>query len=396
MGNTNTAEITPEKAFYGLIGTNNENIEKFRLLLMFCACIKLCGFPTVAGPAVQSICGFAPIAFFILSGMLVLSDPEKRRERLEREIKRTATAFLCIFVFYVLINVLLFLSLDADFLPALKSKRIWFNFLVLNIWPFQMGDAVWYVQSLLYAYIVIYILERLNLLQYDVYIFPVLFIISVLTGEFSGLVHFNFLGYTYLPPNFFTVALPYLLLGGISVRFVSSPLFFNPVIYIIGMIAGVGLTMAEPVVLFRRGAEGYYSQLIGMVVVAVCLCFFVLSNIILQEYRIGLDKSDEAGKEKSQENEEKEELPEPEFLLTRKHTNLIYYLYQPVAMLLGFFMVSFGEDAFETASSYLGLVVFAILFLAIYAGRYFKRRRAIINIIKSQEFEEFEKIEETK
>ena len=347
-------------------GRARPEIEKLRLFLMLCACIQLLGFPTKLGDFVQSLCGFAPIAFFILSGHLVLGQEEGRSERIVRAIKRTALAFALLFAFYTVINLILYHAMGVDILPSLKSKRLWFNFIVLNVWPFGVCDAIWYVQALLYAYIIAYFLDKLKLLKYDWIFFIVLFLFAVVTGELNGIFHFSFFGYTAFPANFLNRALPYLLLGGFFFRKMPRlgevPIRF----YLLGIIAGGVLVFLEPMLLERWGVGGYYGHLIGMAVIAASVCQLVFQNVFLKgAYNIPLTNR---------------------FPLSRGNINVIYYLCQPMGMVLGFWAISYGVSFFDRISGYLGLVTFLIcclisvltaVFFGIIRGKLQRRREQL-------------------
>ena len=334
-----------------IIGTGHPNIERLRLFLMFCACVNMLGFPTKFGGLIRTLCGFAPIAFFILSGILVLGDPENRRQRIARSIKRTALAFVIMLAAYVGINYLVYRSMGADILPMFKIKQVWINFLAFNTWPFNMGDAIWYVQSLLYAYIIIYFLDLLRLIKLDWLLFAALFLFSIATGELNGIFHFSFMGYNAFPHNFINCALPYVLLGGLLARTVSRWTYLHPAFYIGGIALGAGLIVLEPLLLNKFNVPGYYDSLVGMPLIAVSVCLIVLQDVVQRD----INDSGTAALF--------------DFPLMRRNTNMIYYLFQPVAMVLGFLTIKLGEDVFAAASNYLGLITFVILaFIALLSG----------------------------
>ena len=336
-------EAATKKALCRVVGTKHPNIERFRLFLMFCACIKMFGAPTWIGSYLQTICGFAPIAFFVLSGFLVLSDPEKRRKRIARAIGRTALVFVLLVIFYTAVNLWLYFSMGVNVLPALSSKRLWFNFVVLNVWPFEIGDAIWYVQALLYTYIILFFLDLTKLLRFDWLICILLLGFAIATGELNGIVKFSFFGYNAFPSNFLNRALPYVLLGGILARNVHVWTFRFPAVYFVGAVLGVGMIIGEPLLLNRLGVPGYYGHLVGMGVVAVCSVVLLFQDVVQR------DMDD-------YENAEVFEFP-----MSRWNINFIYYLYQPAATLLAFGVVQFGGEFFSTASEYIGLATFAIL-----------------------------------
>ena len=134
-----------------------------RLILMLFICLWAFGSPEPTG-ILNSLSGFAIPAFFVLSG------------------------------YYVPVMILSHTSL-------VFSKRMFFEFFVMNLWPLPIGDNIWFIQAMLYAYILIFIADKLKLLRFYRIALISLFIFMLLTGEFSGVIRFNVLGYPYIPGN---------------------------------------------------------------------------------------------------------------------------------------------------------------------------------------------------
>ena len=163
---------------------NTDDIVEFnctgylRLILMLFVCFWAFDCPEPTG-ILRTISGFAIPAFFVLSGYYVLDNNRlTRAEKTLRKIKRTALCFAFVFLFYLAINVALI------FLYQLKfefTKRILFEFVVLNLWPLPIGDNIWFIQAMLYAYIIIFILDKLKLIRFYKIILVVLILIYKLT-----------------------------------------------------------------------------------------------------------------------------------------------------------------------------------------------------------------------
>ena len=116
-----------------------------RLILMVFVCFWAFGSPEPSG-IVKSLSGFAIPAFFVLSGYYVLDNKrDVRMEKTLRKIKRTALCFAFVFIFYVAINVAFILLKLTAFT---FSKRALFEFVVLNLWPFQIGSNLSLPQSM--------------------------------------------------------------------------------------------------------------------------------------------------------------------------------------------------------------------------------------------------------
>ncbi len=317
------------------------SIKMLRIILMFFMCINLLGFPTAVGGYVQTICGFVPLAFFILSGYLVLRESENRSKRIVRAIKRCAIVFAALAVVYFAINFFYYQALGTNIFSAFASKRLWFNFVVLNVWPFDIGGAIWYVQALLYAYIIIYFLDKWNLLKFDWLIAVVLIVFTVVTGELAGFIRWEFLGYTYVPGNFLTRAMPYVLLGSFIHRKMERLATVWRLWYLCGVFVGIALTVGEILPLGYLDVPGYYGHLIGMGVTAVSVCM-----LAFQDY-----------------------FPEPGFEaildMPRQCINCIYYLCQPVSVGISLLLSAAGKELFAMSVGFMGVITFIVcLFLA--------------------------------
>ena len=329
-------------------------LERLRLILMFFLCIDLLGFPSAIGGFVQTFCGFVPIAFFILSGYLVLRESEHRSERILRAIKRTAIVFGALVIVYFILNLIYYQSLGVNIFSAFKSKRVWFNFVVLNIWPFDIGTAIWYVQALLYAYIIIYFLDKWKLLKYDWLIAGVLILFTIITGELAGIIRWSFLGYNSIAGNFLTRALPYILLGCFMHRKYEKFDKLRRRYYALAILAGVILMALEILGLDLLGVSGYYGHLIGMPVIALSVCM------------LAIKKSGQSGFEKK-------------LGMSRWHINSIYYLCQPVSIGVAVLLSAMDNNSFAQTSGYIGMITFLVCFgiawLIAYIGRKIGRKK---------------------
>lgn len=263
--------------------SENNNVEMIdfnctgylRLLLMLFVCFWAFGCPEPTG-IVRAISGFAIPTFYVISGYYVLDT--KREERMAktlRKIKRTALCFGVVFLFYVVLNVGLMFLTNSTFI---FSKRILFNFVVLNLWPFSIGENIWFIQAMLYAYIVIFILDKLKLMKFYRILLIILFIFMLLTGEFSGIIRFsNPLGYPYIPGNWLTRALPYILLGKLlrdKKKALMNIKFWK---YLIAFVIGGGLAVLELLILIWTGCLRYEGHMIGYAIMAVAVCGLAIS-----------------------------------------------------------------------------------------------------------------------
>ena len=245
-----------------------------RFILMAFVCFWNYGFPEPTG-FLSAISGFAIPAFYILSGYFVLTDDKNdRQKKTERKMKRSVLCFAAMFVFYLIINVIV---CYANNISVTLSRRTIFNFVVLNLWFLPVGSNIWFIQALFYAYIIIYAADWLGLMKHYKPVMVLTFIFMLLTGEFAGVIHFSILGYTYIPGNWLTRALPYLLLGRF-LREKSETLFnIKTWVYVMLLIVGAVLSLGEIILLGRTGFLVYQGHMIGYGIMAFSACGLALT-----------------------------------------------------------------------------------------------------------------------
>lgn len=264
----------------------NQCTQLMKLLMMPFVCFWAFGFPDGRG-IVETISGFVVPAFFVLSGYCILfPGQEMRQKKLKRAIARSAIFFAQLFIVYIGLNVIYFILLGGFNAGALLSKRLWFNFFVLNLWPLPIGDNIWFIQALLYAYIILLIVDKLKLLKFYKVFLIVLFLLMLFTGELAGVIHFNILGYTFIPGGAITRALPYLLLGmflrEIKVKLVTVPLW----VWLILLALGGGAAYGEAYLLSYTGklvSLGHFFGY-GLMAVAVCGLCIAWDNMIMTPF----------------------------------------------------------------------------------------------------------------
>ena len=254
-----------------------------RFILMLFVCFWAFGCPEPSG-IVAALSGFAIPAFYILSGYFVLTDDrEDRLAKTARKIRRSLLCFGFMFLLYVAVNVVVFI---LNHMTVAITKRVIFNFVVLNLWPLPVGDNIWFIQALLYAYIVIFIADKLKLMRFYKIIMILLFIVMLLTGELAGIIHFNILGYPYIPGNWLTRALPYLLLGRFIREHRDTLLNLRKWVYIAMFVIGGGLVILEMFILGRTGLLIYQGHMLGFGIMAFGICCLALSIPIMNGNRV--------------------------------------------------------------------------------------------------------------
>lgn len=241
------------------------SIDLARVLLM--VCIVLANYGTFVPYLNYAgiVLSFASGTLFTLYGYLVLRDDNDLKGNLLHTLKVFAVFFV---IDFILTTGYMYIVYGRPF--AYLTKRGIFNFVVLNYWGANFGAHIWYIQALLYALVILYLLKKFNLLnKLAVPLCILCFVVAFVTGEGAGLVHFSFLKNDYIPGNFLTRALPYMLLGKIfrdhRKKFSKISLLGNLAIFF----GGAVLSVAEFVMLGYYGKLVYYNHLIGFIPMAL-------------------------------------------------------------------------------------------------------------------------------
>ena len=208
---------------------------------------------------------------FTLYGFLVLRDGADLR----KNIKHTAKVFAILFAVYGLITMgYLWFSYGKPFMYF--NKRGIFNFVVLNFWGENICSTIWYVQSTLYALIILWLLRGLKNLDWLFCL--LLFTLAVVIGELAKVVNFSFLGNDYISGNFLTRTIPYMLLGRLIYRFYDRLTQFGVVLPWGLIMLGLVLSVIEHVTLFIYGKLGYTNHFIGFIPIAMGACLVAVMS----------------------------------------------------------------------------------------------------------------------
>lgn len=261
---------------------HSKSADVLKFWLMPFVFFVLFGFPTKYGSYISTLSNFAAPAFFILSGFFILTtDDAVRRKKLKNAIKRYFIFFAVLFAVYTLISIVYLSYIEADWVPEIIRKRTFFNFFVINIWPLPIGASIWFIQSLLYASIILLLADKSNLLKKAFIYIPVFIILVALMlfgGEFSALVGFPYFGYDFIPGGALTRALPYMLIGMFirkhANRILNIRRFFFPLLFITGLF----LAILELNLLSHFSVLRYTGHMIGFGIMAFSVCCFALSK----------------------------------------------------------------------------------------------------------------------
>lgn len=285
--------------------TRHKGLDALKFWLMPFVCFASFGFPALSyGNTIRSLSLFASIAFYILCGFAEAygekewkakpADKKKGKTFYGRLVKRTSITFLvfmgvCLllslayYVFFAVVQGAAFgqaMGLVPQVLSSVLRKRTLFDFFALNIWPeaFPIGATIWFLQALLYARIILWLMERLKLMRYYKALLLITALVMLLFGEFAGVIRFSIHGYTYIPGNFFTRALPYMLLGRYLYekkdKLKKIPSWVLGVLFLLGVAA----TFGELALLNSLGCFVYSGHLIGYGMMALAACGFFLKK----------------------------------------------------------------------------------------------------------------------
>ena len=271
---------TPLKDLYDSGQLYHVGADILRFWLVPFACFAAFGLPDRWGSLIGQFSRFAPLAFYILCGFFWAEGEDVGDEtRPARTLRRTAGRFFLLFAVYLALNIAYYLLLGApagEMATQLLRKRTLFNFVVLCVWPFQMGETIWFIQSLFYVRVGLWLADKLHLMKLYKLVMVLAFAATLLTGELAGVVRFNFLGYSYLPANWLTCALPYVLLGRFvyekQARLLSLPVPAYLALFALGVAAAYG----EFTLLARYGLIAYTGHSVGFGLMALSLCCLFL------------------------------------------------------------------------------------------------------------------------
>ncbi len=255
-----------------------------RLFLMPFVFIALLGIPIpgILGNYIRAISNFAALSFFVYCGFFTLvENPEKRMRKLARGAKRSAWLFLIMLVSYLALNIAYLAYIGGlRFLisPEFLRVRTVFEFLFLNVWQFPVGNSIWFIQSLTYAYLIFLFMEKFNLFKPYIYLplLGVLLVFMLLSGEFAGVVGISYFGYSYIPGGFLTKALPFMLIGMLLRKYVDQLSRIPRFVYIITFVAGILLSVGELLLLATFNKLVYTGNTIGYAVMAISFCCFAI------------------------------------------------------------------------------------------------------------------------
>lgn len=261
---------------------SHSRADVLKLCLMPFMFFVVLGFPGKIGGYISQYCNFVFQTLFILFGFYTLvPDKDQRFEKLKAALKRAFKLFAMMFITFMVLNVIYLAcndSLSYLFSENIIRKRTFFNFLVLNIWQLPVGNSIWFIQSLVYAYIFFIIAEKLKLNKLYLPILLLLIAFALATGELAGFCGFPYYEYSYIPGGAVTRAIPYMLIGMYLRKHIDKIGKIRNYYYLILFPIGLALAVGEIELLNYLGKLVYTGHTIGFGIMALSLCCFTLGK----------------------------------------------------------------------------------------------------------------------
>lgn len=172
-------------------------------------------FPGAFGNAMCSI-GLAGVVFFyLISGYYAYSadgsSASKIAKRFKRNFRLTLVAIGIYAVYTIIENIIqgTFSQWSANF----ASPTLWLKILILGDFDLIHGDPLWFMVALLYAYGILYIIEKKSLHKIFYALLPLFLLLRICMETYTNSFNrFSWLDW-HFSGNFLVGALPIMLLG---------------------------------------------------------------------------------------------------------------------------------------------------------------------------------------
>lgn len=255
----------------------HDGLNALKFWLMPFVCFASFPFTFPYGEYISGLSLFAPLAFYILCGY-ISAGSEQEKGFYGRTLKQTAIRFFILLGVFLLLNLAYYAVTGGLSDAALLSlrKRTLFDFAVLCVWPYPIGDTLWFLQALLYARLILWLMDKWKLMRYYKAVMVITVAAMLLFGELAGLIRFQIPGHSFLPGNGITRALPYMLIGRFLYekreRLMKLSSWTCGALFLLGAAASLG----ERELLKTTGFLVSSDHLIGYGIMAVAaFCFFL-------------------------------------------------------------------------------------------------------------------------
>lgn len=226
------------------------------------------------GTSGELIIGFARFAvpiFFMISGFFSYFEDDSIA------IRKYKTRIIKLVKLLILSN-LLYLSLTLYFgncplnLSSIFDLNNLIRYFVFNATPDILGGHLWFVQALIYCYVIFLIFKKCGFDPSKLYkIIPILLLVSLIITEFSSIAGINIDGY--YCKNFLLMGLPFYMLGYLINDKKSYVITISNKAIIGAILFGIVLTVLE--IIFT----GVYTTLyVGTIVLTISIFIFCIKN----------------------------------------------------------------------------------------------------------------------
>ena len=234
------ALVTGKKKAVLPIGEERKQIHSIDVMRIIMAFLVVAIHWPFEGKAGQVFITYGKTAvpfFLVVCGYFLYRDDSKEMmKRLIRQTKRIAVFFVLSNVFYLGFLGFYLRATEGSFkgLKGCFTPKAITNFLLYNFSPFS--EHLWYLGSLLYALVIMLILNKLKVLKFAMFLAP------VLVAAYVVLSHLG-IGQGYQLRNAVLVGLSYTMMGMLIRRFEKKILnfkFLSPVLWILFVICCAG------------------------------------------------------------------------------------------------------------------------------------------------------------
>ncbi|MBO4928446.1 MAG: acyltransferase [Clostridiales bacterium] len=251
------------------LSSRNHSIDLMRIIMAFLVVAIHWPFAGSAGSVFITFGKTAVPFFLVVCGyMLYRDDPREMKTRLLKQLKRILIFFLASNVFYAAATALYDKKMNGkvDMRPYFTAKAMK-DFLLYNFSPFS--EHLWYLGSLLYALVILFILTKLRFIK------PAIFLGPVLIAAYVVLSHMG-VGEAYQLRNAILVGLAYTMTGMLIRRYEKKILNLKILPIILGVLA-VGASIAAIIELrtYKQGTGVPFvgCEILTIVIVLLCLRF---------------------------------------------------------------------------------------------------------------------------
>lgn len=169
-------------------------------------------FPGKFGSCISSFGSSGVMLFFLISGFHAYGTREKMLPKLMQRFRRnlllTVTAVLVYFLIAVVLHHFGYRDLHVWIRTFLKPQ-FYLRMLVFSDLEVIHGDPLWFMFALLYAYLIFWVMYRLNLQRFAKFAMPLFILLRIVLESYKYAVD----GDWRICSNVFVAALPLMLLG---------------------------------------------------------------------------------------------------------------------------------------------------------------------------------------